>query len=545
MNPSRVSVIGLFTLCACILFANLGGWDLWNPDEPRYAQVAREMMDSGVWLPPQINGRVYADKPPLFFWMIALASQPFGDVTASAARFPAAFFGLGLVMVTFLFAWKLRDRLTGFLAAAIVFTTEGFFTAATSVHLDTMLAFFTTAALLCFWCGYAARRRGPWYLLTWVCIGLAVSTKGPVGLAVPLITIIGFLLATGDFGELKRLRPGTGAVIVGVLVAVWLVPCCISGGDEYTRDILFRQSFGRVVNAFNHQKPCWYYAYKFPFHFLPWSLFLPGAGCYFWNRRRQMGSIRFPLIWFGASFLFFSLISCKRGLYLVPLYPAMSILVATFWRDQIRTEEEHLTPMRGIGMRVPAGLVSTVCMLAGAGTALALALDLGPATVLPFATVPVIIAAGLLCLLGLYGCVCALCGIGVRAVFTVTALQMLFLGVVMTVAVYPACNRAKSAKPFAARISAVVQPDDPLVAAFKPELFNYYLNRYPIPYLRDARALRETLAAPGKKYLLITQKQFAGLAATVRETLTIVDTARIGHRVYCLAVSRAGASALQ
>ncbi|MCK5008988.1 MAG: glycosyltransferase family 39 protein, partial [Deltaproteobacteria bacterium] len=90
LNKSSFHIFVLLILSSAIFFVNIGGWDLWNPDEPRYAQVAKEMMESGNWILPHLNSRVYPDKPPVFFWLIALSSKIKGEVTSFSARFPSA-----------------------------------------------------------------------------------------------------------------------------------------------------------------------------------------------------------------------------------------------------------------------------------------------------------------------------------------------------------------------------------------------------------------------------------------------------------------------
>ncbi len=123
LSSDFINISILLLAGAIILFINIGGWDLWNPDEPRYAQVAREMMQTGNYLVPHINSEIYPDKPPLFFWLIALASKPFGDVTAASARIPSAIACLGVILLTYLFGRILYNQTVGFLAGLILLPT--------------------------------------------------------------------------------------------------------------------------------------------------------------------------------------------------------------------------------------------------------------------------------------------------------------------------------------------------------------------------------------------------------------------------------------
>ncbi|MDO9351075.1 MAG: glycosyltransferase family 39 protein, partial [Deltaproteobacteria bacterium] len=113
----------LLGFCFVLFFLNLGRWDLWNPDEPRYAQVAREMVDGGDWILMHFNGKMYADKPPLFFWLIALSSALWGGLTSFSVRFPSAVFGTLTILLTFLIGRHLYSSRTGFLAGLILVTS--------------------------------------------------------------------------------------------------------------------------------------------------------------------------------------------------------------------------------------------------------------------------------------------------------------------------------------------------------------------------------------------------------------------------------------
>ena len=147
-------IIVLLGFCFLLYFLNLGQWDLWNPDEPRYAQVAREMINGGDWILMHFNGKVYEDKPPLFFWFIALSSYLWQGFSSFSVRFPAALFGTLTVLLTFLLGKNLYSTRTGFFSGLILATSLEFAYLSTRANIDTTLTFFTTASLLCFFQWY-------------------------------------------------------------------------------------------------------------------------------------------------------------------------------------------------------------------------------------------------------------------------------------------------------------------------------------------------------------------------------------------------------
>jgi 4-amino-4-deoxy-L-arabinose transferase-like glycosyltransferase len=246
----------LLLLGSCILFINIGGWELCNPDEPRYAQVAREMLDTGNYIVPRLGAELYARKPPLFFWLIALSSRYYGGVSAAAARLPSAVAALGVLLLTYLLGRKLYNSQTGFIAALILFTTIEFFWLATRAHLDMTLTFWITLSQYLLYCGYTSeKKKCLLYLLSFFSAGLAILTKGPVGLIIVLITIALFLSVKREFIKFKELQLGKGLLIAVGLVALWLIPACIMGGSEYTSNILLKQNFGIIKNSFSHRAP--------------------------------------------------------------------------------------------------------------------------------------------------------------------------------------------------------------------------------------------------------------------------------------------------
>jgi 4-amino-4-deoxy-L-arabinose transferase-like glycosyltransferase len=353
--PQRWSQIVLLAgFCLIFFFVNLNQWDLWNPDEPRYAEVAREMVNGGDWVLMHNNGNMYTDKPPLFFWMVAFSSFLTGGFTSFSARFPSAFFGTLTVLLTFLLGKRTYSSRTGLLAGLILATAGEFTYLSTRANIDATLALFTTASLFCFWEWNRSRTEGGgtelnrgrkrWIYGFYAAMSFATMTKGPVGFVLPLLVAVVFLLSHRDWkSRLKGIRLVSGLALMMGLVLCWYLPAVLKGGREYLDATLFKHSIDRFSTGWSHVKPFYYYLINFPLGFLPWVIFLPGAVVYGFSRE-LIGKKReflFLLTWFVVIFVFFSISKGKRSLYLLPLYPAAAVMVGKLVEDIISHQMER------------------------------------------------------------------------------------------------------------------------------------------------------------------------------------------------------------
>ena len=537
-----ISIILLLLVAAVILFINIGGWDLWNPDEPRYAEVAREMLKTGNYLVPHINAHIYPDKPPVFFWLIALCSMPFGDVSAAAARFPSALAALGVIFITCLLGRKLYSQTVGIFAGLILLSTAQFFWLAVRANIDMTLTLWTTLAIFLLYCGYT-RERGKHvcYLLAYFFMGLATITKGPVGIAIPLVTMLLYCIVQKQYGQLKKLDLLPGLIIIAATAALWLVPACILGGNEYTQNILFKQTVGRAVDSYSHKQPFYYYLENFPADFNPWTIFIPSAVIFFWRKKKQGETLNltFPLVWFAGTFIFFSLVSGKRNLYLLPLYPAAAILMARFWSDGIEAAKEQPAKLITIPCYLLFGAL-TLCSI-GAGALLALGdrtpllrnLEIDPRA-LPLYPMIAIFLAG-----GVTGLVLVIKKARLIFSFALVVVIMLSGFLFSVTSFFPAINVFKSGKPFCDRIAQIVQPSDTLVTfRFNPESFNYFMKRSPIPVIDEYKDLKALMLSPEKVYCLIHAKYNEYAPEEDKKLFTVLDKDKVGHREYYLLVNK-------
>lgn len=365
--------------CLLLLLPPLFARSLWAPDEMRYAEVARAMGASGRYWTMRLNQERYAEKPPLFFWLSAAVSALRGGHTDQATRWVSAVASLLTAALTAHFASRLFGAEAGVVSLAVLVTSLYFAFLAQLGNLDSLLTLFTTAAVICFWKveGGGGARPRRWLVVAYLLVGLAVLTKGPVGFLVPALALLALRL---HFHGWRRLPPwhllwGLGIVII--MTAVWLVPASALEGWGFFWRMLVTQNLGRTVNAWRHAEPLTYYLVNFPLDTLPWIVWLPGAFVAAWRcEGSQRSAARSLLSWFVAAFLMFSLLSGKRARYLLPLYPAVAILIGAYLAGAMRGERTPPAGRQGRLSRLADGAALAVATLLSLGSPLLLVLIL-------------------------------------------------------------------------------------------------------------------------------------------------------------------------
>ena len=266
-----IAIILLFA--ALVLFPSFAVRELWTPDEPRYMEVAREMVATGDYVVPHLNGELYPDKPPLFFWLAAGIYKL--GCGYNSGRLVAALAAIGTLLLTYVFARRMMPR-PGPIISALATLTLMLFIEAKAGLLDPLLVFFVVASLLA---GHRALqpetgRRTLWWLGAYALAALAVLTKGPVGLVVPALVLVAYGVANR-----RRVCCGArghvfGPVLLLAMVASWLVPMlvqCSVAHPEYVQE-LKNQVLGRVVQSYSHRNPFYYFLVRYPADLFPWML---------------------------------------------------------------------------------------------------------------------------------------------------------------------------------------------------------------------------------------------------------------------------------
>ncbi len=349
----------LAVLGALLFLPGLGSRDLWNPDEARYAEVAREMDLFGEYAVPRLNGEVYTQKPPLLFWLQILSGRLAGGLSETAARIPLALSAIGAVLLVFLIAERFFGRRAAWIAAAAFGTCFKIVWQGRFGQIDMLLTFLVTLAVW-FWVRGYTEGKPRLYYLFFLAAGFATLAKGPVGLLPPLLSILVFLAVTKNWAELRRLPILTGLLVWGAVMLAWLVPAGLSGGREYLQQIVFKQNVTRYADPWHHFQPWYYYLTVIPAEFFPWSFLLPAAIRTGWKRLegRERQGFLFALCWMVVTVVFFSISPAKRTVYILTMYPAMAVMVGAAL-DRIARE----WPRDRRWVTVPLALVAGLALL--------------------------------------------------------------------------------------------------------------------------------------------------------------------------------------
>ncbi|MGK7888347.1 MAG: ArnT family glycosyltransferase [Leptolyngbyaceae cyanobacterium] len=351
-------LVWLVMISAIAFLWQLGSVGLIDETEPLFAEAARQMTVTGDWITPYFNGETRFDKPPLIYWLMAIAYQLIG-VNAWAARLPSALAATALAGAGFYLLYCFSHQgsenrpQTQWLAAwigsgAIALNLQTIVWARSGVS-DMLLSACMGLALFSFFAGYTQSPQSGqqrWgYLGFYVFAALAVLAKGPVGIVIPGMVVVAFLGYVGQLRVIGReMRVLWGSIIFLVMTVPWYILVTLIHGRDYLDNFFGHHNverFTSVVN--NHAAPWYFYFLVVLVGFIPWSIYLPMAIAHtqFWRRSHWQRQPRrthlglFALIWFLVIFGFFTIAITKLPSYTLPLLPAASILVALLWSQQI------------------------------------------------------------------------------------------------------------------------------------------------------------------------------------------------------------------
>ncbi|MFO0795387.1 MAG: glycosyltransferase family 39 protein [Candidatus Brocadiaceae bacterium] len=319
-----------------------------DPDEPRYASTARDMVVNGNWIVPHFNGVPRINKPPLFYWTVALSYKIFG-INEFSSRLPSALAAIGTAIITY--AWrkrycgKFQDRSAkdAFWAGMILMTSPLFYFIARFCITDMLLTFFVSAALYVFFVEYtehtsvgATGFQTSSYkrMLLYFLLAMVFLVKGHVGILLFILVNVSFLLFMRDFRYIRRVWYLPGFLLFLGIICAWGIPFWLSLGTQQITSLLSQETSGRFVSGYAHPEPFYYYLPVLIMGFFPLSPFLFLVFAHIIKRKNSMPLeekryLYFFSAWFVLTLVIFSLSRSKLMTYILPLSPSVALLTSS------------------------------------------------------------------------------------------------------------------------------------------------------------------------------------------------------------------------
>jgi hypothetical protein len=350
-SERALHVLLLVVLCGVLFFPYLGSTPFFDKGEPREALAVQDIVQRGEWLVP-LKVATIPSKPPLMHWSAALVTKMTGSLTEATIRFPSAFYATLGVLLIYWLGRQIFDGTTALLGAAILATTMVYQDQALSARVDMTMCFFITASLALFYALYRGYLKRPlWFYVFYIVVGIGTLAKGPLGVLLPALIAASLALAERRWNMIHKFCFHPGVILTLVLATGWYVVAVTRGGEGFFDRQILDENLSRFVGGSGHSQPIYYYV---PYLFtlgMPWGMFLPLLLWDVFKTRLQTGDHRlFLKLWVLVMFVFFSISVGKRAVYLLPLYPALSLLLAAWFYDAGSAQKGRLIVYRIISI---------------------------------------------------------------------------------------------------------------------------------------------------------------------------------------------------
>jgi 4-amino-4-deoxy-L-arabinose transferase-like glycosyltransferase len=452
-------LIGLAAILCLFYFFYLGSYPLFVPDEGRYSEVAREMIATGDYITPRVNGVAFLDKPVLYYWLQAAAIKLFG-LNEWALRFFPAMIGIFGCLITYTTSRYLFNRRTGLFSAMILATSPLYFGCAHYANLDLEVAVWVSSALLCLLCGIRDKSKPrPYFIFAaYFFAALAFLTKGLLGIAFPVM-ITGawtFLLWRWDILKSARILPGL--LLMAAMILPWYT-LVQKANPAFLHYFFVTQQVTRFLSAaeFNNPAPLWFYLPIVLVGFFPWACLLPQTLMmhvkHIWRARYHYSAELYLLLWVVIVFVFFSTPKSKVISYILPVFPPLAILTGRYL--SLAWEERRSRATRGsmIAFASMTSLLAALMFAAPHYQWLDLTINVKPYFT---AIASVFLACALACLILTKS---------IRQLFTISlSCSVAFL---MLLAMSAAHLNTNTSKPLATHLATIIKPEDEVVNYFK------------------------------------------------------------------------------
>lgn len=346
----RPLAILIALLAIFIALNDLGYRKLANPDEGRYSEISREMVASGDFVTPRLNGLKYFEKPPLQYWASAISFKLFGE-SELTARLYTALCGLGCVLLIAYTGKRVFDEETGMLAGLVMLSAPYFTAMSEIITLDMGLTFWVSLAVSSLLISQHAatdssRRR--WLWLAWAGMAAAVLSKGLIGIVFPATAILIYCVSQRNFRLLAKLEWLAGPIIFLLITAPWFALVSIRN-PEFPQFFFIHEHFERFTSTVHRRtQPGWFFIPILFAGFLPWAVALipacmhgwrrpahlsGGSGAHSFSQSQTFAPLKFVLIYSAFLLLFFSSSGSKLPGYISPLFPVLALVIGAYIRS--------------------------------------------------------------------------------------------------------------------------------------------------------------------------------------------------------------------
>jgi 4-amino-4-deoxy-L-arabinose transferase-like glycosyltransferase len=330
----------ILTIVIGVFFAfMLGNRALSVPDESRYVEIPREMVSTGDYITPRLNGVKYFEKPVLFYWLESFSIRLFGLREFFLRLWPGLFSLFGCLLV-YAAGRRLYGRRSGLLAAAVLATSLLYYGLGRAIILDMPVSVLLAAALLSFLLGMhevPGRRRRLFLWSFYVFSALAVLTKGLIGMLIPGMVIGAWIMVLGEWRVLKTMYLPTGLALFLLIAAPWHLMVG-RANPEFFHFYFIQEHFLRYLTKMHSRyQPPWFFIPVVLLGLFPWSVFLVQAIKHnlpsTWRERHEHRDALFLILWAGLVFLFFSASDSKLVPYILPVFPPLAVLIGRYLGD--------------------------------------------------------------------------------------------------------------------------------------------------------------------------------------------------------------------
>jgi 4-amino-4-deoxy-L-arabinose transferase-like glycosyltransferase len=463
-HPAKqwVSDLILLTLFLGIFYALwIGSHALFTPDEGRYSEVAREMIVTGDYVTPRLNGVVFLDKPIMYYWLQASAMLMFG-IKEWALRFWPALAGVLGCLMTYVAGRMLFNRRSGIIASIVLASSPLYYGAAHYANLDLEVAVFISISLMSFIVAIqsASKHIRDIFLITaYVFAGIAALTKGLIGIAFPGMIIGIWIILSGRWDTFKKMHLFLGLSLFTAIALPWYI-LVQKANPEFFQFFFVKQQVSRFLTteAFNNRTPGWFYVPIVLGGLFPWCIFVIQAVAQnlklAWKDRKNHSTELYLLIWLILIFTFFSFPKSKTVGYILPIFPALALLIGSY----LSTCWDKMTKgvFRGLLAFLALGIGGAIVCLTIPHTPYHPALGMTP--YLTFSAALLLIASSALIFLLLTK---------PRTSYAFIAVSLTAVAFLLTVAASSGVINEKTIKPLAVQIKPIMQPNDEIVAFYK------------------------------------------------------------------------------